>query len=131
VDTKQKVTCLVLKIAKYMGCSYEMQKDLALGAQLHDIGKIAILMEILNKPGRLLSQEFDLIKIHPTISEEIIHVLPCSEAVRRMVIEHHERLDGSGYPQGLTKDQISREAKILMVADVSSAIMEDRLIVKD
>lgn len=126
VSHQQKVTRLVLKISKYLGCTFEMQKDLALGAQLHDIGKIAIPMEILNKPGRLLSQEFNLIKIHPTITEEIIHSLPCSDAVRRMAIEHHERLDGSGYPKGLTRDQISREAKILMVADVSSAIMEDR-----
>ncbi len=99
---------------------------LCLGASIHDIGKVGIPSSILSKPTRLSHAEFDLIKEHPKLGLEIIKDIKFPWPVCDMVVQHHERLDGSGYPEGLSGDAISKEAKILAVADVFEAVTTHR-----
>lgn len=93
---------------------------------IHDIGKINVPMEILAKPGKLTQQEFNLIYEHPKLGYEIIKNLTLHPSVKRIVLEHHERIDGSGYPNHLKDQEILQETKILTVADVISAMLENR-----
>ena len=99
---------------------------LFLGATIHDLGKIYIPGEILNRPGKLSEHEFGMIKSHPSIGAEIIDNVMFPWPVVEMVEQHHERLDGSGYPKKLTSHQIVDEAKIIAVADVIEAITSHR-----
>jgi putative nucleotidyltransferase with HDIG domain len=93
---------------------------------IHDIGKISIPAEILSKPGSLSPLEFEMIKIHAIKGYEMICKANLPEIVCNAIYQHHERGDGSGYPQGLTDDQICDEAKILIVADVVEAMVSHR-----
>jgi HD-GYP domain-containing protein (c-di-GMP phosphodiesterase class II) len=93
---------------------------------LHDLGKIAIPGEILSKPSKLSDHEFNLIKIHPQTGYDILKDIDFPWPVALAVVQHHERLDGSGYPHGLTDPDIILEAKILAVADVIEAIASHR-----
>ncbi|MGB8718636.1 MAG: HD domain-containing phosphohydrolase, partial [Desulfobacterales bacterium] len=88
---------------------------------LHDIGKIRIPTAILNRPGRLLDVEMEMIKLHPQVGFEILENIPAPWPLAEIVHQHHERLDGSGYPRNLKGDQILREATILSVSDVVEA----------
>ena len=99
---------------------------LRLGALIHDIGKIAVPAEILAKPGRLSTVEFNLIKQHAQSGYEILSVIDFGRPVATMVLQHHERLDGSGYPNGLTGEQLLIETRILAVADVVEAMSSHR-----
>lgn len=120
------VKCFSMKLAKLMNFSNKSKHDLSIAASLHDIGKIGIPMEILSKPAKLSKEEFNLIKNHVQIGYDLIKDLSYSDEVKRMVLEHHERMDGSGYPQGLNKDQIYIGSQLLAVADVVSAMLENR-----
>jgi HD-GYP domain-containing protein (c-di-GMP phosphodiesterase class II) len=93
---------------------------------LHDLGKIAVPGEILSKPSRLSEYEFNLIKVHPQAGYDILKTIDFPWPVALAVLQHHERLDGSGYPHGLSGHDIIREAKILAVADVVEAIASHR-----
>ncbi|NTW71556.1 MAG: response regulator [Eubacteriaceae bacterium] len=93
---------------------------------IHDIGKIVIPSEILSKPGRLNTPEMEMIKLHSAQGYEVISKVELPSVISETVYQHHERLDGSGYPRGLTEDQITKEAKILIVADVVEAMMSHR-----
>ncbi len=93
---------------------------------VHDIGKIKVPTEILCKPGRLHALEYGLIQQHPQTGYEILKTIDFPWPIATMVLQHHERLDGSGYPQGLKHEAILPEAKILAVADVVEAMISHR-----
>jgi len=93
---------------------------------VHDVGKIGIPSEVLNKPGRLSDAEFELVKKHPEIGYSILKDIPFAWPVADMVRQHHEKLDGSGYPQGLRGHEILPESKVLAVADIVEAMGSDR-----
>ncbi len=97
-----------------------------MAGSIHDIGKISVPAEILSKPTQLTDLEFSLIKVHPQISYDILKDIDFPWPVAEIVLQHHERMDGSGYPQGLKGDEILAEARILMVADVVEAIASHR-----
>ena len=101
-------------------------EGLRLGAMIHDIGKIYVPAEILNRPGRLSDSEMEIIRAHARIGGEILEGTEFPWPIREMVEQHHERLDGSGYPRGLQGGEIVPEARILAVADVVEAMSSHR-----
>jgi PAS domain S-box-containing protein len=123
---QSRVAEIACAIGKEMGWSEERLQGLRVAAQVHDIGKISIPAEILTKPGKLNSAEREMIKEHSetgyTILKDIPFVWPIAEIVR----QHHEKLDGSGYPLGLKADAILPEAKVLAVADIVEAMVSYR-----
>jgi putative two-component system response regulator len=118
---QQRVAQLACAIAAKMGLSARVIEGIRIAGILHDVGKIRIPVSILNRTGRLLDAEMEVIKIHPQISFEILKNIPFPWPCAQMVFQHHERLDGSGYPLGLRGDEILLESKILSVADVTEA----------
>ena len=123
---ERRVAELAEAIAAALGMDDEEVDGVRLAGLIHDIGKIAVPAEILSKPGRLSEVEFNLIKQHARAGYEIIAAVEFSQPVADMVLQHHERLDGSGYPEGLTEAQILPQAKILAVADVAEAMSSHR-----
>jgi HD-GYP domain-containing protein (c-di-GMP phosphodiesterase class II) len=109
-----------------MGLPEPMLQGLHFGALIHDLGKVQVPAEILSKPTKLTKLEFELIKVHPQAGYDIIKNIEFPWPVAAMVHQHHERLDGSGYPQGLKGDAIALEARILAVADVVEAMASHR-----
>jgi len=105
-----------------MGFDALSQEGLLIAGYLHDIGKIIIPSEILCKPGKLTTEEYNLIKNHVQAGYELLKNVNFSWNIAQVVLEHHERLDGSGYPNGLKEDQISIQGRILAVADVVEAM---------
>ena len=99
---------------------------IAVGGFLHDIGKIGVPHEILGKPGRLTEPEFAIIREHPVAGYEIVRSIDFPWPVARVVLEHHEAWDGSGYPNGLSGEQICPEARIVAVADTVDAVCSHR-----
>jgi HD-GYP domain-containing protein (c-di-GMP phosphodiesterase class II) len=99
---------------------------LRLAGLVHDVGKIQIPTEILIKPGHLTETEFLMIKIHPRAGYDILKGIDFPYPLAQIVLQHHERLDGSGYPEGLSGEKILLEAKILAVADVVEAMSSQR-----
>ena len=118
---QQRVAQLACAIAEKMGLAPKTIKGIHIAGILHDIGKIRIPVSILSRSGRLLDAEFEMLKIHPQISFDILKDIPFPWPVAQIVLQHHERLDGSGYPQGLKGEEILLEARILAVADVTEA----------
>ncbi len=123
---QQRVAGLSLAIAERMGLRQEQREGLRIAALLHDIGKLAVPAEILSKPGRLNKHEFELIKAHPAIGYRILSEIDFPWPVAEIVYQHHERLDGSGYPRGLRGEEILLEARIIGVADVTEAMLNHR-----
>ncbi|HEY0838124.1 MAG TPA: HD-GYP domain-containing protein [Azospirillum sp.] len=121
-----RVALLSAAIAGRLGLNEGQVEGIRLGALMHDIGKIGIPAELLSKPGRLEPQEFELIKLHTVYGHDIVKRVEFDDAIHRIVLEHHERMDGSGYPHGLAGDVISLEARIVAVADVVEAITSHR-----
>lgn len=121
-----RVADLACAIGKEMGFSKQRLDGLRIAGILHDIGKIYVPTDILNKPGRLSEMEMGIIKAHPEVGYEIINKIPFNFPVAEIVHQHHERIDGSGYPKGLKNDDILLEAKILGVADVVEAMASHR-----
>ncbi|MFC1750791.1 HD-GYP domain-containing protein [Pseudomonadota bacterium] len=117
---------LAVAIAQEMALTEEQIDGIRMGDVIHDIGKIYVPSEILNRPGKLTNAEFDLIKTHPSVGYEIIKDVEFPWPVAKIIYQHHERLDGSGYPQGLKGDETILEAKVLVVADVVEAITSHR-----
>jgi putative two-component system response regulator len=120
------VAQLACAIAKEMGLSENQIEGIRMAALIHDIGKISIPAEVLNKPGPLSELEYGLIKAHPQIGHDILKAVDFPWPVADIVLEHHERMDGSGYPQGLSGEEIILEARILGVADVVEAMVSHR-----
>ena len=121
-----RVTGISLIIGKHLGCTTEELDVLNFAGHLHDIGKIGIRDDILLKPGRLTDEEFEKIKQHPAIGANILEQLGMWEKERQIIRCHHERFDGTGYPDGLKEKQIPFLARILSVADVYDAMASDR-----
>ena len=123
---QRRVAELAVAIGDEMGLSGEITDGLYFGGLIHDIGKISVPTEILGKPGRLNDIEYGLIKTHSETGFEIIKDIDFPWPVPQMILQHHERMDGSGYPQGLGGEQILLEARILAVADVVEAMSANR-----
>jgi len=117
-----RVTSIATMIGREMAMDTTCLRNIELAAYIHDIGKISIPSEILIKPGKLNQGEWILIKSHPVIGEEIIRDVSCAPEVKSMIRSHHERLDGSGYPDGLSGDQVPIDVRILCIADAMDAI---------
>jgi PAS domain S-box-containing protein/putative nucleotidyltransferase with HDIG domain len=120
------VAVLAEAIAREMGLSATVADGIRFGALLHDLGKVQVPAEILSKPTKLSKAEFELIKTHPQAGYDIVKGIKFPWPVAEMILQHHERIDGSGYPQGLKGDQISLGARILAVADVMEAMASHR-----
>ena len=121
-----RVTGISLILGKKLGCTSEQLDIINFAGRLHDIGKIGIRDDILLKPGKLTAEEFEKIKEHPVIGANILEQLGLWENERVIIRSHHERFDGSGYPDGLKDEEIPFLARILSVADVYDAIASDR-----
>lgn len=120
------VALLVVVIGMKMGYAREALYNLALGAILHDLGKLNIPSEILDKPSSLTLSEFEQIKQHPIYGERMLLGSKLPGEVAKVVRQHHERWDGQGYPDGLKGEEIHRNAQIVALADVFDALTEDR-----
>ena len=118
---QQRVAQLACAIAEKLGLPPTTIDGIRIAGILHDVGKIRIPLAILSRSGKLLDAEYEMLKIHPQVSYDILKDIPFPWPVAQMVLQHHERLDGSGYPQGLKGDEILKEARILAVADVTEA----------
>lgn len=123
---QKKVAYLAINISEELGLSDEETEALGIAAMVHDIGKIAIPASILSKPGKVSDVEYKLIKTHPRTGYEIIKNIEFPYPIEKIILQHHERLDGSGYPLGLKGKDIMLEAKILAVADVVEAMSSHR-----
>ena len=120
------VAQLAIAIAKEMGFEEEQLEGIRVAGMLHDIGKIHVPAEILSKPGRLSEPEFNMIKAHAQLGHDILKVIEFRWPIAQMVLQHHERMNGSGYPFGLSGEEIILEARILAVADVVDAMTHHR-----
>lgn len=123
---QRRVGELASAIAEELGFPREQLEGMQVLGYLHDIGKIAVPAEILSRPGKLSEMEFNIIKNHSQVGYDILKDMEFPWPVARAVLQHHERLDGSGYPQGLTEPDIIIEARILAVADVVEAMASHR-----
>jgi len=117
---------LVVAIGRELGLDRDALEMLDLTARMHDIGQIAVPAEILTRPGRLSQNEFTLVKAHPQVAFDILSTIDFGRPVADVILQHHERLDGSGYPNALTGDAMLLEARILAVADVVEAMSSHR-----
>lgn len=122
----KRVTALALSIAKEMQLPKDKLEGLEAAAAIHDIGKIGVPIEILNKPARLTDAEKLVVQSHPEVAYDLLKDISFPWPVAKIILQHHERLDGSGYPQGLKGDDILIEARIMGVADVVEAILSNR-----
>jgi putative nucleotidyltransferase with HDIG domain len=123
---QQRVSQLAVAIAREMELSATLIEGIRFGGLIHDIGKIGVPAEILSKPSRLTPLEMELIRIHSTTGYEIIKNIEFPWPVAQIILQHHERLDGSGYPAGLKGDNILLEARIIAVADTVEAMSSHR-----
>ncbi len=121
-----RVAAIAVAIGTKLGWSDDRLLGLRLGAEIHDIGKIRVPAEILNRPGKLTDIEFLMLHTHCAVGGEIIREISFPWPIMEMVTQHHERIDGSGYPAGLVGDEISHEARVLAVADVVEAMASHR-----
>lgn len=115
---QRRVAALAQRMAQAMGLSSEQTKTVYFGALVHDIGKVAVPVEILNYPGALSEPQYGLVKVHPQAGFDILKGVDLPGPVADIVLQHQERMDGSGYPNGLRGDEILLETRIVIVADV-------------
>jgi putative nucleotidyltransferase with HDIG domain len=123
----RRVALRAVQVGEELGLSPVRLRELATGAIVHDIGKLAVPDAVLKKPGKLTAEEFDAVKRHSENGYRTLKELGFRESVRRLVLDHHERLDGSGYPRGLGGPAISLDARILAVCDVYDALISNRV----
>jgi putative nucleotidyltransferase with HDIG domain len=123
---QKRVSELAVKIAEGLGLNEHDREGINMAALIHDIGKISIPSEILSKPGKLSDIEYDLIKTHSQKGYEILKEIEFPWPIAQIVLQHHEKLDGSGYPDGIRGDRILFPSRILTVADVMEAISSHR-----
>ena len=122
----QRTAQLAVELGLQMGLPPDRLRVISRGAFLHDIGKIAIPDEILNKPGRLTPEERLVVETHPQLGYELASNAPSLREVLQVILHHHERMDGGGYPGGLVGRNIPFEARVVAVADVWDALTSDR-----
>lgn len=126
VGHQQRATQVACLIAAEMDLPKQSIEDLNVAGRLHDLGKIGVPGEILSKTGKLTDAEFSVVKSHPQVGCEILKPLKLPQQIAQIILQHHERLDGSGYPQGLKGSEILMEARILAIADVVDSICSHR-----
>lgn len=117
---------LAKAIARKLNLGYDVEHSVYLASLLHDLGKFYIPAQILNKPGRLTEIEYSLIKTHPSLGYQILKKIDFPWPIADIVLQHHEKINGSGYPYGIRGNDIMIEAKILCVADVVESISSHR-----
>lgn len=122
----ERTAAIAVALGLRLRLSEDTLRAVARGGHLHDVGKIAIADEILNKPGRLTAEERAIIETHPRVGHELVSPLAALREVLPAVLHHHERWDGSGYPDGLKETQIPLVARVVAVADVWDALTSDR-----
>ncbi len=120
------VAGLAIALARRMNLPPRLLATIRIAAMLHDIGKIGVPDVILHKPGPLTDDEFDVVKTHPCVAARILRPVRLLADVRRVILHHHERIDGTGYPAGLRGEQIPIGARILSVADAVDAMLSPR-----
>ncbi len=123
---QRRTTDLARRIGQEMGLPAEMIEGIRMAASIHDLGKLSVPAEILSKPGVLSDLEYSLIKVHPQAGYDILKEIEFPWPIAQIVFQHHERLDGSGYPRGLTSKDILLEARVVAVADVVEAMASHR-----
>jgi putative nucleotidyltransferase with HDIG domain len=123
---ERAVAKIAVTLADELNLDPDMTKGTEVAATLHDIGKIVVPAQILSKPAKLSAAEFELVKVHPQAGVDIIAGIDFPWPVAATILQHHERLGGSGYPSGLKGDEISLGARIVMVADVFEAMTSPR-----
>jgi putative nucleotidyltransferase with HDIG domain len=123
---QKRVASLAVKIAEWMNLPEDQVEKIHMGSLIHDIGKIHIPAEILTKPGRLSKIEYEMMKAHPEIGFKILKSVDFIPLISQMVYQHHERMDGSGYPLGVHGEEILLEARIIAVADTVEAMASHR-----
>jgi PAS domain S-box-containing protein len=123
---QQRVVKLAVAIAKEIRLSEAQLDGIKFAGIIHDLGKVCVPAEILSKPGRLSKAEFELLKEHPAAGYDILKAVDFPWPIAQIVRQHHERVDGSGYPDGLKGDQLLVEAKVIAVADVVEAMTSHR-----
>jgi HD domain len=124
----RRVALLAARVGEELKLPAALRRDLAVGGLLHDVGKLSVPLEILQKPGPLDDDEFAEIRRHPEAGRRLLEELGgFPETVRRLVSDHHERLDGTGYPRGLPAQDLPIETRILAVCDVYDALVSDRV----
>jgi PAS domain S-box-containing protein/putative nucleotidyltransferase with HDIG domain len=125
-DHQQRVADLARAIGQEMALSKKKIDGILMAGFIHDIGKIKVPAEILNKTIKITQTEFEIIKTHPKVGYDILKNIAFPWPISQIIYQHHERIDGSGYPQGLTGEKIRLESRILAVADVVEAIASHR-----
>ncbi len=123
---QRRVSDIAVAIATEMGLSKNRIEGIRTAGVIHDLGKIAVPAEILSKPGKITEHEFGIIKSHPQVGFEILQEIEFPWPIAQIVLQHHERMNGSGYPQGLSAEDTLLEARILAVADVVEAMSSHR-----
>jgi len=123
---QQRVAQLAVAIAKEMRLPEDQVEGIKFAGVIHDLGKIKVPAEILSKPGKLSKAEFELLKGHPQSGYDILKAMDFPWPIAEIVLQHHERIDGSGYPDGLKGDETRVEARILAVADVVESMTSHR-----
>jgi HD-GYP domain-containing protein (c-di-GMP phosphodiesterase class II) len=124
----RRVALRAVQVGEELGLPPGRLRALAIGGLMHDIGKLSVPDRLLKKPAELSEEEFAVIRQHPEWGERLVSDLGgFTAAVRRLVLDHHERLDGSGYPRGLTADQLELDTRILAVCDVYDALISTRV----
>ncbi len=123
---QRRVADLSRAIAQKMNLSQDVVDGVRMAGSIHDLGKIYVPSEILNKPGKIRENEFELVKSHPDVGYEILQTINFPWPVADIELQHHERMDGSGYPKGLKGEEILLEARIVAVADVVESMSSHR-----
>lgn len=123
---ESRVASFAVRLAKELHLSEERIELVRLAALVHDIGKVGIPLQILDKNGPLTADEFTLIKTHSQLGYDILKKINFPLPIADIVYAHHEYLDGTGYPRGLKGDEIALESRILTVADIVQSMIEDR-----
>jgi putative nucleotidyltransferase with HDIG domain len=123
----RSVSLLAVRVGEELGLPPARLRDLAIGALLHDVGKLSIPDSILQKPAALTEDEYAVIRRHPELGRALVLQLGFGPQVARLVSDHHERLDGSGYPRGLRETELDLETRVLMVCDVFDALLSARV----
>jgi HD-GYP domain-containing protein (c-di-GMP phosphodiesterase class II) len=126
VGHQRRVSQIACNIGREMELSEERLRDLRMAGRLHDLGKFAIPSSLLSRPGNLNPLEFALIKTHPQVANNILEPVTLLGNTAKIILQHHERMNGTGYPQGLKGEEILLEARILGVADVLEAMCSHR-----
>jgi PAS domain S-box-containing protein len=123
---QERVAAISAEIATDLGLDPLTVEGITVAATIHDVGKVGVPAEILARPGKLSAVEWEMMKIHPQVGHDIIDPIEFPWPIAEMILQHHERLDGSGYPFGLRNDEISLGARVIAVADVLEAMSSHR-----